>query len=312
VHSRRSSRIRARLLIPIVVLFLLAAGCGSDSDGAEAEPTTTAAAATTTIPEAEPAEGNVQRFPNIDYTGTGASLRMMDVWAPTEPGDWPAVVIVHGVGRQSMASFQPMAKAIAEQGAVAYNIDVDDTIPFITAIQQVACAVRFAESRTEDFGGDGSRIVLLGNSIGAPVAIVVAFDVDQFSGPCAVEDAPGHVDAFVGYEGDFEYLRSGDYFRIDHRYLEEDDPELFALMNPANHIGSNPDLVVKLIAGVDEDEMWYDVPPAVTEDFGRQLETAGYDVEVTILEGATHVDVMNPDTEAFQEVVAQTAACCSG
>lgn len=286
-----------RLAVVLVGICLVVAACGDSDDGASdttgAEPPE----------EAAPGAVEVRRTPGIDYTGTG-SFRRLDVWAPTEGSDWPVAIVVPGVGQQSKATFQPLAQAIAGQGAVAYIIDVDDSVPFITAIQQTACAVHYAWATAADHGGDPDRIVLVGNSMGAPVASVVAFSPESFPGPCAVpEDAGAEVHGVVGYEGAYDYVREADYLMVDHRYLADEDPEMYAAIDPYTHVGENPDLVVRLVHGVDDDALWYDVPPGESVAFADTLTGAGYDADVRLVEGASAVDLWDADTEAFDVVV---------
>jgi acetyl esterase/lipase len=303
VQTRQTPKNRreVRSIIVSILLVVLVAACGDSDDAADE----------TTVPgdAGDLASGglSVERHAGIDYTGTG-SFNRMDVWAPTETGDWPAVIIVHGVADQSMSGFQPLAEAIASEGAVVYNIDVDSTIPWITAIEQVACAVRYARAHGVDFGGGPSEVLLLGNSTGAAVASVVALGGADFAGPCAAAGASAEVDAFVGYEGDYDYLRTADYFLADHRYLEDEDPELFASMDPYGHVGENTDLTVHLLHGQDEDAMWYEIPPAVSDEFCTTLEEAGYAAEMTVLEGSDHKDLMDPASAAFAEAVQATVA----
>jgi len=287
------------VLLVVFILMVVVAACGDDDGTAEAE---------TTAPSSDVGETGVvevRRTPGIDYTGTG-SFRRMDIWAPTAPGEWPSVVVVPGVGQQSKASFQPLAQTIAEQGAVVFVIDIDDSVPFITAIQQAACAVRYADAHTAEYGGDPGNIVIVGNSMGASVASVVALAGDSFPGPCAVEGGSAHVEAFVGFEGAYDYVRESDYLMVDHRYLEDEDPELYAAIDPYTHLDDNPDLAVRLIHGVDDDVLWYDVPPGESVAFGEALSEHGCPCDVTLLEGSAAVDLMRADSEAFDAVVEAT------
>ncbi len=202
-----------------------------------------------------------------------------------------------------MSGFQPLAEEIASHGAVVYNIDVDSTIPWITAIEQVTCSVRYAREHGTDYGGAHPTVVVLGNSAGAAVASVAALGGDHFSGPCAATGADARVDGFVGYEGDYDYLRTADYFLADHRYLADEDPELYEAMDPYAHVGENPELVVRLLHGEDDASMWYDIEPEVSEAFCTTLENAGYDAEMRTLPDSGHKDLMNASSTAFRAVV---------
>jgi len=288
-------------IVLVLVLALVIAACGDDDGGAASE-----TSSTITEDTVEPTPGmlEVRRTGGIDYTGTG-SFRTLDVWAPSEAGEWPVVIVVPGVGQQSKASFTPLARAIAERGAVVFNLAVDDSVPFITAIEQTACAVRYARAEAAGYGGDPESITLVGNSMGAPVAAVVALAGDAFPGPCAAEGS-SVATGFVGYEGAYDYVREADYLLVDHRYLEDEDPAMYAAIDPYTHFGENPSLAIHLVHGVDDDSLWFDIPPGESVSFNDALVAAGHESQLTLVEGASSVDLMNPDTDAFAAVVEAT------
>jgi acetyl esterase/lipase len=178
-------------------------------------------------------------------------------------------------------------------------------IPFSQAIEQTVCAVRFAQATAADFGGDPGSVTLLGLAPGAAVSAVVGLAGDDFEGDCLKEDQSGLPDAVVLIEGPYDYISKG-YEEIDHSFLEDEDPELYEAINPYAHIGRNPDLKIRLIHGQDEDISWFQTLPQVSIDFQQALEEAGYDVTLTFVEGAHHLDVRNSNSELFKEVVKET------
>ena len=74
-----------------------------------------------------------------------ADAERADIYSPQEPGPWPVVVVVHG-GLQTKDDFTHLAREIASQGAVVFNVDVSDSPPFVRTIGHVSCAVRFCQS----------------------------------------------------------------------------------------------------------------------------------------------------------------------
>ncbi len=202
---------------------------------------------------------------------------------------------------------------IASEGAVVYNIDVRFTVPFITGIERIACAVRFARATAADYGGDPSWITLVGNSAGAATGMVVALAGEDFGGDCAVSDASALPDAVVAYEGRYDYATTADATgSLDHTFLKDEDPELWHAINPYSYIGRNPELHVCLVHGDDEDAYWYDVPLEASIEFHEALADAGYDVELVVLEGASHTALISnylfPDAFALmvQQVMEST------
>jgi hypothetical protein len=108
-------------------------------------------------------------------------------------------------------------------------------------------------------------------------------------------------EALVGYEGPYNIATTSNEL-FDLRTLETSDPDVWKSVNPYSNVGQHPELILRLIHGIDEDHHWYDVPPEVSEDFHRVLLDAGYDVELMMIDGATHVSISS-GAEGFEETV---------
>ncbi len=188
---------------------------------------------------------------------------------------------------------------------MVYNIDPDFRFPHLIGITRIACAVRFARATAADYGGDPSRITLMGNAEGASAGAVAALAGDDFEGECVVTDASARVDALVGYEGSYDYVTTVYHSSMDHTTLKETDPELWEAINPYSHIGRNPGLQIRLIHGDDSDSRWYDIAPEVSIEFHRALADAGYDVELAVVENASHPDLQIDRSHVFPLVVQQ-------
>lgn len=294
----------ASLMILSVSVMMIATACGGTSDTTTSPPppatTVPAAVSSTTTAADQPATTTtVAATPNftttvgLDYT----TNHKLDVYAPVERADWPIVVVVHGLGgiRGGLA---PLAEAIAAEGAVVFNISTEFSVPPIDGIQDIACAIRFARGTAREYGGDPTSITLVGYSSGAAKGSIVAMDGDAYEGDCVVSDGSALPNAFVGYEGPFDY--AGHVYGVFNvPRLKEEDPVMWEAVNPYSHIGGNPDLIVRLIHGRDDDSRPYDVPLEASAEFNQALAAAGYDVEVTYLDGATHSS-LRPGTEAFE------------
>ena len=274
-------------------------------------PTSVSAVAVTEEPAIEPTTAPAEETPapavksskNIAFT-SNKGLPLLDVYAPSEPGPWPVVVVIpSGLGRESLNS---ISKAIAAEGAVVYNSSVLFEKPFQT-IEQTVCAVRFAQSTAADIGGDPGSITLLGLNPGAAASAVAGLAGDDFEGDCLKEDQSGLPNALVLIEGPYDYANTFYSEDTDITYLENENPELWEAINPYAHIGRNPDLKIRLIHGQDEDIAWFQTLPQVSIDFHQALEEAGYDATLTFVEGAHHTDVARKsNSEIFKEVVEQT------
>lgn len=211
------------------------------------------------------------------------------------------VVAIHGawVPRYSLNT---LVKAIAAQGAVVYNADVIHGTPHMTsAIERIGCAVRFARHTAAGYGGDPNWIALVGHSAGGHGTAVIALAGDVFGGDCVVTDASTLVDALVTYEGVFDLSTHVYHSSMDFTAIKNEDPELWQALNPYSQIGRNPELRVRLVHGDAPDLDWSDTPLDVAVGFHQALAEAGYDVELTVVEGAPH----QPYADAIAVVVEQ-------
>ncbi|NIN65728.1 MAG: carboxylesterase family protein [Anaerolineae bacterium] len=248
---------------------------------------------------------SIGRTRDIIYATVDELRTALDVYAPSEPGPWPVVIVAHGA-MQHRSDFADLSEAIASQGAVVYNIYVDFTVPFITGIERIGCAVRFARATAADYGGDPGRITLVGNSAGASTGAVVALAGDDFEGDCVVTEGSALLDALVAFEGPYDMAaRAVGMGRFDHTYLIDEDPALLHAINPYSYIGRNRDLQTRLVHGDDVDVQWYDTPLEVSVEFHQALADAGYDVELIVVEGASHIALTKSDSDAFALTVQQ-------
>ena len=244
---------------------------------------------------------------DIAYTSTAS----LDVYAPTAPGPWPVVVAVHGYSG-SRNSLIHLSNTLASEGAVVFNLEMTMIEPFLPAIEQVSCAVRFARATAADYRGDPSRITLVGGSGGAAASAVVALAGDDFEGDCLVVEGSALPNAVVGHEGPYDWaIRAYDPQRFDPLVVEEENPGLLDAIDPYSYIGGNPNLTVRLIHGIDDDDTVFDVPPEVSIEFHETLTDAGYDTDLIIIEGGSHDDIANPYSEGFKVIVQQVMRVAS-
>ncbi len=271
------------------ILALVATACGDGESGATPSPAATTAPTEQATAALSPVPSTIEVTEGVAYTST----QKLDVYAPTEPGPWPVVVVLHGAPG-SKADLAALSEAIAQQGAVVFNADWRDVIPkFLEATEDMACVVRFARASAADYGGDPTRVTLLGWSAGGASGAVVALAGDDFEGDCLVSGDSGLPDAFVGIAGGYNFAIDGEA-----AFLKEDDLETWEAINPYSHIGSNPELRVRLVHG-DADGT---VSVEESIQFQQALEDAGYDVTLTVLEGAGHRIVV-PTVDGFQVTV---------
>ena len=251
---------------------------------------TTTSVATTTTSTTEPP--TFVKTNNVVYNGS----ETLDIYSPLDAAVAPVVVILHG-GAGNPGRYAPLAEALASEGVVVMNVAWPSERPSQRAAEAVACAVRYARVTAADHGGDPGNVVVLGHSAGAAVGSVIALAGDSWTENCPVSGVSGLPEAFVGLAGAYDpTIIPGDA----RSFLRQTNPELYDQLNPLNHLGSNPSLVVVLLHG-DSDNL---VPTESSVQFNEALEDAGYDVTLTILEGAGHETLVSPTSDAFAITVA--------
>ncbi len=252
---------RRMMGVAIVAMVLGAAGCAADE-------------AATGCPDGGCALGEPRV---VSYTSPASLLRQMDVVAPTEEGPWPVVVVAHG-GMQRRAAVASWATGIAAGGAMVYNVDWSPAgvVGNTDAVGRLGCALQVAVADAADQGVDTSRVVFVGHSLGATNGAVVSLGGAPALDDCAVSGPPTLPDAFVGYEGPYD--------------LGTEDTSA-GVGSPYDHLGGNPDLVVRLVHGDAEDVGRFDTPLPVSEALVTALRDGGYDAELITVAGGTHTEI---------------------
>jgi predicted esterase len=227
----------------------------------------------------------------------------LDVYGPTKPGAWPVVVFVHGISETKVAGVE-LSRALAEQGAVVVTVEWPTMDPiwavrdngrgFREMSETLACALCFVRARASDYGGDATRVTVVGFSLGGGAGAHIALVGDDLDrrweefgslrgGPprqveCAVSGSSAHVDAFVGVAGAYSAFvgTDGKYGR---EWLQGKAPELWGMLYSS--LGENLDLKVRLIHG-ESDPI---VPFESSVDFDTTLAEVGYDTVLIPHEG---------------------------
>jgi acetyl esterase/lipase len=215
--------------------------------------------------------------------------------------------MIHGRPR-TPTDMVELAKAVARSGAVVFNADYRGVRPveqqgWPEAIDDVACAVRFARVHAADYGGDGAQLVLVCHSFGGYVGTLVALAGDEFDGDCLVGDDVSALPAvWVGISANclvgvpppphplWSTFYGGD---------ADDKPGVWQKGDPLNHVGGNPDLIVRMIH--ERNDPIVDVVQPRT--LVRELRDEGYDAALTVLDGDDHWGPLDMDGRAGESTL---------
>jgi acetyl esterase/lipase len=149
-------------------------------------------------------------------------LQKLDLYLP-DNGDqpYPLLVAIHGggfsAGDKADGQVVPVLSGLTRGYAVAsldYRLSPEATFP--AAISDVKAAVRWLRAHADEFGLDGSRVALWGDSAGGNLAALAgtAGDTDALRGPDpANADQPDTVQAVVDWFGPISFLHTDADFR---------------------------------------------------------------------------------------------------
>ena len=206
------------------------------------------------------------------YGGRGLHL---DVYRPAWPAQRaPVVVFFHGgswqVGSRESVSFA--GRALAESGFVAvvpdYRLHPPATFPdFVT---DGGDAVRWAIANAREQGGDPDRIVVMGHSAGAYIALMLALD-ERYLG----SDRQS-LRAAIGLAGPYDFAPT---LRLQ-PVFGESDPHSFL---PIAHVDGGAPPVLLVTGLVDEV-----VSPENSFRLARALRQHGGEVDLAVYSRADH------------------------
>lgn len=279
--ARRSPRSLAALLIAVTV-----AACSSDENNpstAASSPldkTTTSLVVTTTIQDSP--------------TTTADPTEPVDVivTVPDGEGPFPAVVLVHGGGWVAGAPrlIAPLARHLTESGFLTVNtgyaLASRDRAGYPEAVEDVACAVRYAALHPESDG----TVAVIGHSAGAHIGALVSLAGDRYRGACSLAGS-GLPELFVGLAGPYDVTRLGVAVAGFFGGPPDRVPEAWETGNPMNFVGDNPGLDALIMYG----ELDGIVVDRFAIDFHNALVEAGVSSLLERIAGARHSDMHNPE-----------------
>lgn len=119
----------------------------------------------------------------------------------------PVVIFVHGGSWESgdKRGYAWVGEALAQLGFVAVlpNYGLMPSTRFPDFVDDVARAVTHARARVAEWGGDTSRVVLMGHSAGAHLAALVAYDARYLAKQGVT---PAMLSGFVGLSGPYDFI----------------------------------------------------------------------------------------------------------
>ena len=309
-------------VFPVLTVVLVAVlGC---APGGAPAPTEVAPTSTSTFVQPTPSYA-VEVAKDIEYLKlleTDAPVQKLDVYAPTEPGPWPVVVFHHGwYQSKGGPMYMSFAEELAGRGVVVFvperrspcstlcECAEDNGVDLREVQESWACGVRFARDRAADYGGDAGWVTVFGHESTGLETAFMGDDLQQAwddfattrGGPppqteCLAHGDSAHVDAFVGYGGNYRFYEQ----------LGESEPDLWALTSPHGLIGRNASLEVHLVHG----GMDQGTHIERAEEYHQALVNAGYDATQTLLgeEAEWKIPWSGPDREVLMQMILEVSS----
>jgi arylformamidase len=197
-----------RMLIVLVAVISAAglAACKPTTPGGGGSTTTSTSTTSTTVPNCKsPAPKTTVRYATIP--GFTANSTSLDVYTPTRPCNAPVVMWVHGGGYHTGDKANQIAdKVTLFRGrgeilvSVNYRLTIagdPDSAHYPDHYVDVSHAVKWVHDNIATYGGDPSRIALLGHSAGADIVSNVVTNpvyLDAFGLPLSVITCAGPFD----------------------------------------------------------------------------------------------------------------------
>jgi len=208
----------------------------------------------------------------------------LDIYAPRSgTGPWPVVYFVYGgswaMGERSYYGF--VGRALAALGYVVVIVDyrLIPEVEFPEFLEDCANGFAWTVAHIAEYGGDPSRIALMGHSAGAYNALMLVFG-QRF---LPARGLAGHVRAAVGLSGPYDFFP----FDVDvsiRAFGAAADPKG---TQPVNL--TRPELPPMFLATGDADTL---VRPRNTVALAKSLRAAGVEVVETHYPGITHAGTL--------------------
>ena len=230
-----------------------------------------------------PKDGGAQRVARDVAYGDGAR-RQLDVYAPGDGGAHPVIVFIYGGSWRSgdKDEYAFVGAAFASRGFVTVIPDyrLVPEVRFPSFLDDCAAAVRWVADHVHEFGGDPTRVILVGHSAGAYNAMMLGLDA-HYLNDAGVNAAS--IRGVVGISGPYDFLP----FDVDatrNAFGQAPDANLTQPVHFAR--ADAPPLLL----------LWGDADTTVGQRNLRGLEAvaraAGGRVETKTYSGVNHVDIM--------------------
>jgi acetyl esterase/lipase len=220
---------------------------------------------------------------DIGY-GQGAR-RKLDVYSPRTIGNAPVAVFFYGGSWQSgdKQTYRFVASALAARGIVTIVPDyrLFPEVHYQGFLSDGAKAVRWAKDHAREYGGDPSKLFLIGHSAGAYITAMLALD-DEWLGKEGLS-AGRDLKGFVGISGPYDFLPFDDK-KIAAIFSTA---KTQALSQPVSFAkGHHPPVL--LLHGTGDGIVY----PKNSTELAEKLQRSGTPVQLKLYSGVGHLEII--------------------
>ena len=217
----------------------------------------------------------------------------LDIYLPKGTSrNLPVVVFFYGGSWQSgrRRDYGFVAEALTARGLAAvipdYRVYFEARFPVF--IQDGALAVSWIKNNISEFGGDASRLFLMGHSAGAYIAAMLALNPSYLE---QVDISANELQGFIGLAGPYDFLPLKSFKLIDIFGGSHDIPET----QPINFVRANTPPALLLHGASDRL-----VRPQNTEHLAQRLREAGARIRASIYPDIKHIRLLVSLATPFQ------------
>ncbi|MEU4449303.1 alpha/beta hydrolase [Actinosynnema sp. NPDC050801] len=235
---------------------------------------------------------------DVDYLRFEGQDLSLSVWRPAGGGAAPVIVMVHGGGFISSSRLEgtPPAHArwFAEHGYLVisadYTLSTDQRHLWDITEQQIGCALAWTGANARRYGGDTTRLMMIGDSAGGNLALQAAYkgNTGRLRSGCGGDPPPVDAVSALYPVSDMAQLYANEPSRIfAERYVggsPDQYPERYAATTPTNHI--TPQAPPTLLTMGTSD---YIVPPDGTRRLSERLHRGGIPCDLIEVPYGQHV-----------------------
>ena len=225
---------------------------------------------------------NVAIHRNLEFDGP--NRLDLDVYAPANASGAPVVVFFYGgsweSGKRKWYSY--VGKTLADNGIVVFIPDYRKypDVQFPEFIDDAAKAMRWARDHATEFGGDPSRLYVMGHSAGGQIAALIACDSRYLK---SVGMNIGELSGMIGLAGAYAFLP-----------FVEEEPQIFGASEKSQHDSQPINFVQRkeppllLLQGEDDDE----VEPSNAIKMAERAHAVGAAAELKLYPDMGHASII--------------------